>query len=147
VPVNRTAHAAAVLDRLSDWRLTVAGPTSARVFDRAALARLPQVTVDLPIACVEGWSVSASWSGVRVSELLRLVDAAGHDVRVVSLEQRSPYGVTRLPQEFIADPRTILATSLNGEELDPDHGYPARIIAPNRPGVLQTKWVERIEVR
>jgi DMSO/TMAO reductase YedYZ molybdopterin-dependent catalytic subunit len=40
-----------------------------------------------------------------------------------------------------------LATSLNGEELDPDHGYPARIIAPNRPGVLQTKWVERIEVR
>ncbi|WP_148668402.1 molybdopterin-dependent oxidoreductase, partial [Streptomyces sp. WAC05950] len=26
-----------------------------------------------------------------------------------------------------------------------DHGYPARIIAPNRPGVLQTKWVGRLE--
>ncbi|WP_371320659.1 molybdopterin-dependent oxidoreductase [Saccharothrix yanglingensis] len=22
-----------------------------------------------------------------------------------------------------------------------DHGYPCRIIAPGRPGVLQTKWV------
>jgi DMSO/TMAO reductase YedYZ molybdopterin-dependent catalytic subunit len=27
-----------------------------------------------------------------------------------------------------------------------EHGFPARIIAPGRPGVLQTKWIERIEV-
>ena len=27
-----------------------------------------------------------------------------------------------------------------------DHGFPARVIAPNRPGVLQTKWVTRLEV-
>ncbi|WP_286216957.1 molybdopterin-dependent oxidoreductase [Paraoerskovia sediminicola] len=27
-----------------------------------------------------------------------------------------------------------------------DHGFPARIIAPNRPGVLQTKWVTRMAV-
>ena len=35
---------------------------------------------------------------------------------------------------------------LYGEVLDIDHGYPARIIAPGRPGVLQTKWLDRIEV-
>ncbi|MFI1769566.1 molybdopterin-dependent oxidoreductase, partial [Streptomyces sp. NPDC020800] len=34
----------------------------------------------------------------------------------------------------------------NGEELSPDHGYPVRLMAPNRPGVLQTKWVGRLEV-
>ena len=34
-----------------------------------------------------------------------------------------------------------LALALHGEPLDLDHGYPARLIAPNRPGVLQTKWV------
>ena len=28
----------------------------------------------------------------------------------------------------------------------PDHGAPCRLIAPNRPGVLQTKWIERVEV-
>jgi DMSO/TMAO reductase YedYZ molybdopterin-dependent catalytic subunit len=44
------------------------------------------------------------------------------------------------------DPLTLLATGLNGDELDLDHGYPARLIAPNRPGVLQTKWVHRLEV-
>jgi DMSO/TMAO reductase YedYZ molybdopterin-dependent catalytic subunit len=41
-------------------------------------------------------------------------------------------------------PRTLLATGLNGSPLDPDHGYPVRLIAPNRPGVLQTKWVTRV---
>ena len=43
----------------------------------------------------------------------------------------------------------ILARSgypLSSEQLDLDHGYPCRLIAPNRPGVLQTKWLERIEV-
>jgi DMSO/TMAO reductase YedYZ molybdopterin-dependent catalytic subunit len=28
-----------------------------------------------------------------------------------------------------------------------DHGYPVRLIAPDRAGVLQTKWLTRIEVR
>ena len=28
-----------------------------------------------------------------------------------------------------------------------DHGYPLRLIGPNRPGVLQTKWVTRLVVR
>jgi DMSO/TMAO reductase YedYZ molybdopterin-dependent catalytic subunit len=40
----------------------------------------------------------------------------------------------------------VLATHLNGERLSLDHGYPLRLIAPNRPGVLNTKWLTRIEV-
>ncbi|MFI6788881.1 molybdopterin-dependent oxidoreductase [Nonomuraea sp. NPDC050383] len=30
---------------------------------------------------------------------------------------------------------------MNGRTLDADHGYSVRLIAPNRPGVTQTKWV------
>ena len=40
----------------------------------------------------------------------------------------------------------LLATHLNGERLNVDHGYPLRLIAPNRPGVLNTKWLAMIEV-
>ena len=36
--------------------------------------------------------------------------------------------------------------TLHGEPLNRDHGEPARLIAPNRPGVLQTKWLSRLEV-
>jgi DMSO/TMAO reductase YedYZ molybdopterin-dependent catalytic subunit len=40
----------------------------------------------------------------------------------------------------------LLATHLNGERLNLDHGYPLRLISPNRPGVLNTKWLTRVEV-
>ncbi|SDS40617.1 Oxidoreductase molybdopterin binding domain-containing protein [Microlunatus soli] len=146
VPVNRTAEQARVLDRLADWRLTLVGPGGSRTIDREQLAELPQVEVRLPIACVEGWSVSATWSGVRVRDLIGLISAGGSDVRVTSMERGSAYAVTRLPAAFADHPDTVLATMINGEPLHPDHGYPARIIAPNRPGELQTKWVERLEV-
>ena len=40
----------------------------------------------------------------------------------------------------------VMALDLAGEPLDLDHGYPCRVIAPNRPGVLQTKWLSSLEV-
>jgi DMSO/TMAO reductase YedYZ molybdopterin-dependent catalytic subunit len=67
-------------------------------------------------------------------------------VRITSLQPRGNYRVTEMGAEFVNDPRTMVALELNGETLDLDHGYPARIIAPGRPGVLQTKWLSSIEV-
>ena len=64
-----------------------------------------------------------------------------------SLQQRGAFATTLLQGNFVADERTLLALALNGEELSLDHGYPCRVIAPNRPGVLQTKWVTRLEVQ
>jgi len=43
--------------------------------------------------------------------------------------------------------QAVLATHLNGQRLSIDHGYPLRLIAPDRAGVLQTKWLTRIEIR
>ena len=51
-----------------------------------------------------------------------------------------------LPARHARDAKTLIALKLNGETLDLDHGYPCRLIAPTRPGVLQTKWLTRIEV-
>ncbi len=67
-------------------------------------------------------------------------------MRVVSLQQHGPFRVTTLPGHFADDPLTLLALRLEGEPLAIDHGYPCRLIAPDRPGVLQTKWVARLEV-
>ena len=44
------------------------------------------------------------------------------------------------------DADTLLALEVDGETLAIDHGYPLRLIAPNRPGVNQTKWVTRLVV-
>ncbi|MEU4091560.1 molybdopterin-dependent oxidoreductase [Streptomyces sp. NPDC026673] len=147
LPVNRTATEAGVGPIAADrYRLTVAGPRS-RTLTLDELRGLPQYEAELPIACVEGWSKTAHWTGVRVRDLLDLAGApTDARVRVVSLQTRGGYRVSEMGHEYARDPLTLLALRLNGEELTPDHGYPVRLIAPNRPGVLQTKWVGRLEV-
>ncbi|MFE2142585.1 molybdopterin-dependent oxidoreductase [Streptomyces sp. NPDC059456] len=147
LPVNRTANAARITgDSLRDWRLTVTGPRP-YTLGLDELRALPQYEVTLPIACVEGWSRNARWTGVRVRDLLERA-GGGPDARarVVSLEAVGAYRVMEMGRQYAQDPLTLLALRLNGEELSLDHGYPARIIAPDRPGVLQTKWVGRLEV-
>ncbi|GAB2567866.1 molybdopterin-dependent oxidoreductase [Kribbella endophytica] len=146
LPVNRTAHDAGVVPVGADWRFTISGPQQLS-WSLAELRSLQQSRSDLPIACVEGWSQGASWEGIRIRDLLRLAGAPDHStVRVVSMEKGGFYATSELPPQFAAGPLTLLALKLNGSELDLDHGFPARIIAPNRPGVLQTKWVHRLEV-
>jgi len=149
VPVNKSAAAARVtgLATRSDYRLVVAHGDRSVALTRADLLAMPQTTHDLPIACVEGWSAGATWTGVRVRDLLDLVGGPrGSDVLVTSLQPSGPYRETLLQSGFADDERTLLALALHGEPLSIDHGYPARLIAPDRPGVLQTKWVARIEV-
>jgi DMSO/TMAO reductase YedYZ molybdopterin-dependent catalytic subunit len=149
VPVNRSAFAAGVLRsaRAPGYRLTVTNGATTRTFTVAELAALPQSTRELPIACVEGWSASAEWTGVMLADLVATVGAApDSDVRMISLEPPGPYSRTMLPARHARDSATLIALKLNGEVLDLDHGYPCRLIAPTRPGVLQTKWLSRIEV-
>jgi DMSO/TMAO reductase YedYZ molybdopterin-dependent catalytic subunit len=149
VPVRTSAATARVTAAAvgAAYRLTVTYDGRDHVFTRAELEALPQTSASLPIACVEGWSAGATWRGVRVRDLLDRVGAPrGRDVEVFSLQQRGPFRTTRLPDRYVDDPLTLLALELNGETLSIDHGYPARVIAPDRPGELQTKWVTRLEV-
>ncbi|KTR51996.1 molybdopterin-dependent oxidoreductase [Curtobacterium oceanosedimentum] len=149
LPVNRTARAAGVLATATaaDWALTVVGPDVTRTFSRAELVALGTATADLPISCVEGWSQMASWRGVRMRDLLASVQAEPESaLRITSLERSGGYRVTEMGPEYASDPTTLLALEVNGKTLDLDHGFPARVIAPGRPGVLQTKWIGKIEV-
>ncbi|WP_426996791.1 molybdopterin-dependent oxidoreductase [Pseudarthrobacter sp. N5] len=149
VPVNPTAAQAKVADLAltGDWSLTVTHHGTSRTFTLAELRALPQYAQELPIACVEGWSQMARWRGVRMMDLLGAVGARPDSaLRVTSLEPEGAYRLMSMPAEYTRDERTLVALELNGTVLDLDHGYPARIIAPGRPGVLQTKWLQSVEV-
>ena len=102
---------------------------------------------DLPITCVEGWSVGARWRGVPLGALLAEAGAGAFtSVLVTSVQRSGPFRASRLSRAQALHPDTLLAVELNGEPLDLDHGFPVRLIAPNRPGVLQTKWVGSVRV-
>ncbi|MDZ7885352.1 MAG: molybdopterin-dependent oxidoreductase [Mycobacterium sp.] len=149
VPVNRSAAAAGVGRAASSpqYRLTVANGARTREFSLDDLRAMPQATFRLPIACVEGWSADAEWTGVVLSEIVATVGGSPDaDVRMVSLEPPGPYSRTVLPARHARDAQTLIALQVNGETLNLDHGFPCRLIAPSRPGVLQTKWLSRIEV-
>ena len=150
LPVNKTANGAGVRAAALDpsYRMIVAGPSGRHSLDLTDLNALPQHTAELPIACVEGWSVNATWTGVRLRDLAALVcdDPERVSVLVESLQADGRYRATTVPPEHARDPLTLVALRLGGEVLHVDHGYPARLIAPNRPGVLQTKWIGRITV-
>ncbi len=150
LPVNRTAEQAAVAPLATDpgWSLQLRGPAGEMSLPLGRVERMvgPQGRdASWPIACVEGWSAGADWRGLR---LLDLVERVGGDrssrVRVVSLEPQGSYKVSYVegPQLGVA----LLATHLNGRRLTLDHGYPLRLIAPDRAGVLNTKWLSRVEV-
>ena len=149
LPVNRTAAGAGVTAAAGDpgWRLVVTGPAGEVALSAAGLAALRQHTVVLPITCVEGWSATATWGGVRLRDLAALVAADPAEAEVESLEAGGRYRVSTVAGPHLRDPLTLVALRLGGAPLHPDHGYPARLIAPNRPGVLQTKWLARITVR
>ncbi|GAA3880543.1 molybdopterin-dependent oxidoreductase [Streptomyces lacrimifluminis] len=149
--INKTAASRGIsTTETSDeaWRLVIEGPGRTVRLSRAELLRLPLHNAALPIACVEGWSTSdQSWRGVRLRDLAALVgyeSDAPPDVLVESLQRHGAFRRAALRDNQVGDPRALLALFVNGAPLTPDHGYPARIIVPAAPGVLNTKWVARM---
>ncbi|MGC3863456.1 molybdopterin-dependent oxidoreductase [Micromonospora chersina] len=146
-PVNRSVAAAGVTPEQTGpgWRLTLRAGNRTVALDRARLLALAQHTAVLPIACVEGWSTSQTWTGVRLRDLAGLVGAdRPATARVRSLERAGLFREAVLHGGQVTAPDALLALRVNGVDLSPDHGYPARIIVPALPGVHCTKWVAEI---
>ncbi|WP_033320572.1 molybdopterin-dependent oxidoreductase [Streptomyces yerevanensis] len=148
--INKTAAAVGIRATETSeeaWRLVVEGRRTVRL-SRAQLHELPLYSAALPIACVEGWSTGDQWwRGVRLRDLAELAGydrGQAPDLFVESLQRAGSFRRAALRDNQVRDPRSLLALYVNGEPLTPDHGYPARIIVPAAPGVLNTKWVARL---
>jgi DMSO/TMAO reductase YedYZ molybdopterin-dependent catalytic subunit len=147
-PVNKTAAKAGVTAEMvgPSYLLTLSDGAREIPLTLDELRALPQHTARLPIACVEGWTTTQEWTGVRLSQLAQAAGVA--DARSAFVRSLQPKGVlskASLSADAIADPDSLLALKVNGRDLPLDHGYPARIIVPALPGVHNTKWVGSIE--
>jgi DMSO/TMAO reductase YedYZ molybdopterin-dependent catalytic subunit len=146
-PVNKTAMAAGITPEMTGagWQLAVVGGEQRLDLGRDELLALPQHTYELPIACVEGWSTSQHWSGVRLADLAAMVGAPDGFVMVAeSLQTGGRFRMTTIGHAQASDERALIALRVNGADLSPDHGYPARLIVPALPGVHCTKWLSRV---
>jgi hypothetical protein len=88
--------------------------------------------------CTGGFYSTQLWDGVRVDRLVGT--ARGSSIRVVSstgYDRRFPFDEAG---------SLLVATHFGGIPLDAGHGFPARLVAPNRRGFWWVKWIVAIEV-
>jgi len=143
--INKTAASVGISEQaLRNWSLEVRGAEQVTL-TREQLLALPQHTERLPIACVEGWSTTQAWTGVRIADLARMAGMRG-PARVLSesVQKSGGFRSAALSAGAVADERSLLALKVNGADLSLDHGFPARVIVPALPGVHCTKWVRRM---
>ncbi len=145
-PVNKTFAISGIEQAATGpgWRVRLLGGSGLEL-SREQLLAMPQTSASLPIACVEGWSSTQEWSGVRLADLASAVglDSPGQTL-VESLQLEGSFRQATLSSGQAADSRTILALKVNGADLSADHGFPARVVAPAVPGLHCTKWVGSI---
>jgi hypothetical protein len=92
------------------------------------------------IDCTGGWYSEQVWEGALLERLL-----PGATGTASSLNVRSITGYSRrFPLEDAG--RMLLATRMAGTDLDPGHGYPARLVVPGQRGFAWVKWVVAIDV-
>lgn len=108
-------------------------------FTAERLAAHPQTTVDCALDCTSGWYSTNRWSGVALTELLGRLPPGTR-----SIEVRSETGYSRRFGASDVD-GLILATHVDGLPLRPEHGAPARLVAPGRRGYWWVKWVTSLE--
>ncbi len=120
-----------------EWRLRVGD----REWSYPELADLVDAEVTATLDCTGGWYADQRWRGVRVDRLLSLSGVPEGR----SIEVRSVTGYRRrFPRQDAG--RLLLATQVGGEPLSPGHGFPARLVAPNRRGFWWVKWVSEVRV-
>ena len=130
---------------LDGWDLTVlddAGAVLARWTWEEFLA-LPAEDVTVDIHCVTKWSkLGTRWRGVSVDTILDGVDTAAEYAVAFS---DGGY-TTNLPLADLLDGRAWVAHSFEGDELEPEHGGPARLLVPHLYFWKSAKWVRGLEL-
>ena len=92
------------------------------------------------IDCTGGWYSEQVWEGALLDRLLPAATGSASSLNVRSITGYS----RRFPIEDAG--RILLATRMAGTELDPGHGYPARLVVPGQRGFAWVKWVVAIEL-
>ena len=131
------------------WRLSVDGSVSnpLTVSYETLLTSYSRISEVLTMECVinpVGGSLvgTAVWSGVSLQELLGDVDV--HD-NAIELFCTSCDGLNRgFPLPYVKHPLTLLAYEMNGQKLQPNYGFPLRLVVPGYYGFLWRKWLLKL---
>jgi DMSO/TMAO reductase YedYZ molybdopterin-dependent catalytic subunit len=129
-----------------DWRLEVDGMVSRPgSFSLAELRTHPSRSQITHLACEEGWSLIAEWTGLPLAYLLNLVGTLPKAKYVVYFSTPSK-GWDSIDMADALHPQTLLTYGMKGAELPVSHGGPLRIRVPRQLGYKSVKYLTRLTV-
>lgn len=128
------------------WPVAVEGLVSRpAAFSLTELKSFPSSRQITQLACEEGWSFIAEWTGVALS---RVLDAAGilPQARFVVYYSAQPNWWHSIDMADALHPQTLLVYGMNGGDLSMGHGGPVRLRVPRQLGYKNVKFVSRMVV-
>ncbi|WP_440947594.1 molybdopterin-dependent oxidoreductase [Methanosarcina sp. T3] len=141
---NNAIKGTQYIDRES-YRLRVDGLVEKpRNFTYEEITELPQTSKVVDLNCVEGWSFTAKWTGVKIAEIFEEVGAMENATTVI-FYSADGYS-TSLDKDYLLENNIILAYKLNDVTLPPERGFPLQLVAEDKYGYKWAKWIVRIEL-
>ena len=130
----------------AEWRLGVDGMvTRPAAFSLAELKSYPSRSQITHLACEEGWSYIAEWTGVPLSQILDLAGTSPEARYVVYFSiERGWWDSVDMADAM--HPQTLIAYGMNGGELPVANGGPLRLRVPRQLGYKNVKYITRLTV-
>jgi DMSO/TMAO reductase YedYZ molybdopterin-dependent catalytic subunit len=134
-----------VYENLADWDFRVFGLVEQPLrLSWDELMKLPQKTQTVDIHCVTRWSkLDTTWTGIPWHELAELIKVKPEATHVMA---HCEHGFTaNVGLDVLDDDDTMLAFLYDGQPLEPEHGYPLRLLVPKKYFWKSAKWLRGIE--
>jgi DMSO/TMAO reductase YedYZ molybdopterin-dependent catalytic subunit len=130
----------------ADWRLGVDGMVARPAsFSLAELTSFPALSQITHLACEEGWSYIAEWTGVPLSHILDLVGTLPKARYVIYRSIQSDWWES-IDMADALHPQTLVAYGMNGGELPVGFGGPLRLRVPRQLGYKSVKYITRLTI-
>ncbi|HEX3317138.1 MAG TPA: sulfite oxidase-like oxidoreductase [Solirubrobacteraceae bacterium] len=124
---------------LDQWSFRITGVVDEpRSWSWEEFLALPAETVTTDIHCVTHWSkLGTTWKGVAIDTLLDGIESTAEYV----VEVADGGYTTNVPLEDLRDGKAWVAYEFDGEQLEAEHGGPARMLVPHLYFWKSAKWV------
>jgi DMSO/TMAO reductase YedYZ molybdopterin-dependent catalytic subunit len=131
---------------LATWDFKVFGEIEeALTLTYEQLQALPQTEITADIHCVTRWSrFDTTFKGVHWRELAKLVRPKPSARFVVAHAEQG--FTSNVPLQALEADDALVAWEADGEPLEPDHGWPLRLVVPSRYFWKSAKWLRGIEL-
>ncbi len=132
-------------ESLEQWDFRVFGLVNEPIrFTWEEMMALPAATQTVDIHCVTRWSkLDTTWTGIRWRDFIERIDIKPEATHVMAHCEHD--FTTNIALDMLDDDDTMLAYLYDGEPLEPDHGYPLRLLVPKKYFWKSAKWIRGLE--